>query len=338
MPDSKNCQHEVIGVLSKPESYGLAPNTAVDLHETHGAIVFLAGNRAYKLKRAVRYPYMDYSTPERRRLMCEQELAVNRRTAPLLYLEVRPIVRDTADRLRFGPLEGAAILDWVVVMRRFEEDDLLESMRRRGRLEAASMRPLAEAIAAFHGSAEVRRDFGGAAGIAAVIEENIAIIEGQAGHPFESHAIERYARLSTARFDRVRGILEQRREDGFVRRCHGDLHLNNICLIDGMPMLFDAIEFSEAFACIDVFYDLAFLVMDLDRHGLRGHANILLNRYLEMTKDHGGLATLPLFLSLRAAIRAHVTATAAATVQSRTDAQAKLREAAALLDWSIAYL
>jgi hypothetical protein len=337
MSSCDDCQRDVIDFLSKPESYDLAAG-AVERYETHGAIVFLAGDHAYKLKRAVRYPYMDYSTVERRRLMCERELSVNRRTAPDLYLEVRPILRDAGNKLCFGPVEDATVIDWVVVMRRFEQDDLLERMCQQERLVPASMRPLAEAIASFHGAAEICHDFGGADGIAAVIEENTAVVESLVDRPFDSQKIERYSRLSKVTFGRLRGILEKRRADGFVRRCHGDLHLNNICLIGGRPVLFDAIEFSEAFACIDVFYDLAFLVMDLDRHGLRGHTNVLLNRYLEMTRDYDGLAALPLFLSLRAAIRAHVAATAAGIVQPHDPSQTKFGEAVSLFDQAIAYL
>jgi hypothetical protein len=337
MVPSDGGQREVIDFLSKLESYGLA-NGAVERFETHGAIVFLVGDYAYKLKRAVRYPYMDYSTLERRKEMCERELIVNRRTAPDLYLEIRPIVLGADGRLRFGAADDAAIADWVVVMRRFDQDNLLEKIRQRGELTPALIRSLAETIAAFHSAAEITRDFGGAAGMAAVVAENLAILRSFVGRPFDSDAVERYARLSGEWLDRVRESLDARKKDGRIRRCHGDLHLNNICLIDGRPVLFDAIEFCEAFSCIDVFYDLSFLVMDLDRHRLRDHANTLLNRYLEKTLDHGGLAPLPLFLSCRAAIRAHVAATAAGVARDETPSRTRLEEAGTLFGQAIAYL
>ena len=330
-----HCQTETIAFLSDPKSFG--PDTpAVERCETHGAIVFLAGNRAYKLKRAVRFPYMDYSTPTLRQAMCEKELAVNRRAAPLLYLAVRPIVRDSGGRLRFGnALEGERAVDWVVVMRRFPQAALFEEMRRRGELTLELMQKLAEVIAAFHGSAEHTSGFGGAAGIGRVIEENIAVLQSFVGKPFAQDKIGIYAKLVREFHARASPLLEQRREEGFVRRCHGDLHLNNICLIEGEPVLFDAIEFSEDFACIDVFYDLAFLLMDLEHHGLRPLGNVLLNRYLEKTADYGGLAALPLFLSCRAAVRAHVSAARA----KLADAQANVRhDAEAFLQDAIAFL
>ena len=339
MASFSNGQADVIDFLSKPETYGLVDGS-VERYETHGALVFLAGDKAYKLKRAVRFPYMDYSTRERRRHMCERELVVNRRTAPDIYLGVQPIVRDPNGRLHFGTADEATIMDWVVVMRRFDQDNLLERMRQRGRLKPSLIRLLAETIAGFHQRAEVCHDSGGAEGVAAVIADNGAIIRSLMDRPFDAPQIDRFSRLSEAMLDRGRKILQKRRMEGRVRRCHGDLHLNNICLIGGQPVLFDAIEFSESFACIDVLYDLAFLLMNLDRHSLRGYANVLLNRYLQLSADYDGVAVLPLFLSCRAAIRAHVAAVAAAgIVQPKEDQlEAKLREAAELFDQAVCYL
>jgi aminoglycoside phosphotransferase family enzyme/predicted kinase len=298
-------QEAVIAFLSDPSTYGRGIEE-VERHETHGSMVFLAGERAFKLKRAVRYPYMDYSTPARRRAMCEAELAVNRRMAPDLYLEVRAIVRARDGTLRFNTAsDPIAAIDWVVVMKRFDQDALFEEMRKRGELSAPLMRTLAEVIAHFHREAEVRPRFGGSAGILKVIDENRAIF-GRSQELFGRDRIEQYTTLARAAWQEMAELLELRRRSGFVRRCHGDLHLNNICLIGARPVLFDAIEFGEEFASIDVFYDLAFLLMDLERHKLRGFANIVLNRYLEKTQDFGGVAALPLFLSCRAAVRSHV--------------------------------
>src|SRR5262249_40637602 len=155
LPDDN--QKDVIAFLSNPQSYGLKDNV-VERHETHGAIVFLAGDRAYKLKRAVHFPYMDYSTPERRREMCERELVVNRRTAPELDLETGAILRDGDRDLRFGVPEDSPILDWVIVMRRFHQDNLLEEMRKKGQLTAPLFRSLAGTIAEFHQRAEIHHD------------------------------------------------------------------------------------------------------------------------------------------------------------------------------------
>jgi uncharacterized protein len=337
MASSETSQTQVIEFLSRPETYGLT-GSAVERHQTHGALVFLAGDRAYKLKRAVRLPYMDYSTVERRKQMCERELAVNRRTAPEMYLGLKPIVRDHDGQLRLGSGKDGEIGDWVVVMRRFNEDNLLEQMRRHGRLTPDLIRLLGEAIASFHAEAEIRHNFGGGAGMQAIIEENATVLGSMIDQPFDAGKIARLSRLSRAALERLSPVLDRRRDEGRVRRCHGDLHLNNICLIDGRPVLFDSIEFGEEFACIDVFYDLAFLLMDFDRNGLREFANMLLNRYLELSSDYEGVAALPLFLSCRAAIRAHVAATTARLVQPKDAQAASLSEAAHLLDLAIAYL
>jgi aminoglycoside phosphotransferase family enzyme/predicted kinase len=329
-------QDAVISFLSDPRNFG--PKVAsVERHETHGAIVFLAGDKAYKLKREVKYPYMDYSTLALRRANCEAELKVNRRTAPELYREVRPILRDDRGTLRFGTVgESDEVIDWVVVMKRFEQSALLEEMRKRGELTASLTRQLADTVAQFHRAAEIRRDFGGAPGILKVIDENVLMFTRLKGQPFKPRAIDHYRSRSLEVLRQISPLLEQRRRDGFVRLCHGDLHLNNICLIDERPVLFDAIEFNEQFSCIDVLYDLAFLVMDLEHHGLRPLANALLNRYLEDGQDYGGLPALPLFLSCRAGLRAHVAATLATSASG--DVSVHLCDAARLLDDAIALL
>jgi len=328
-------QQDVIAFLSNPGSYGL-PAGAVTRHETHGSIVFLAGERAYKLKRAVKYAYLDYSTPAKRRAMCEAELAVNRRTAPELYLAVRAIARSGNGPLRFADADDAGALDYVLVMRRFDQACLLEEMRKAGRLTPPLMRALAEAIAEFHRRAETAPRFGGRDGIARVIAENGEVLVGMIAAPFAAARVAQWRTDVQAALARLGGALERRRETGHVRRCHGDLHLNNICLIDGKPVLFDAIEFEDDFASIDTFYDLAFLLMDLDRHGLRAFANIVMNRYLERTLDFAGVEVLPLFLSCRAAIRAHVSVTTAK--RTAYGADALMEDAVRLLGLAISYL
>jgi aminoglycoside phosphotransferase family enzyme/gluconate kinase len=331
-------QRDVIEFLSNPGSYGSTVRS-VDKHETHGSIVFLAGERAYKLKRAVRFPYMDYSTVAQRRRMCVRELEVNRHTAPLLYLGVCPVVRNEPGSLCFGTeADGGSALDWVVVMQRFDQDALLEKIRVSGKLTRPLMRLLAETIAEFHRNAEITPGFGGPAGIRAVIEENVAILKAKIGQPFDAELVRRYETESPLLLARMTSLLEARRRQGRVRRCHGDLHLNNICMIDNRPVLFDAIEFSDNFACIDVLYDLAFLLMDLDRHGLRDHANTVLNRYLEATDEYAGLTAVPLFLSCRAAVRAHTAVAAADTANDANAREAGRQHAAQLLERALGYL
>ena len=166
---------------------------------------------------------------------------------------------------------------------------------------------LADAVARFHDNAEPTPAFGGHDGIAEVVAENAAELP---RYPdlFGSAEVADLVASAHAGLASQASRLERRRQRGLVRRCHGDLHLRNVCLVDGKPTLFDAIEFSESFACIDVFYDLAFLLMDLWHRGLKAEANRVLNRYLWWRDDFDGLAALPLFLSCRAATRAHVLA------------------------------
>jgi len=300
-------QQDVIDFLSEPTSYGPAIER-VDIIETHVSVVFLAGNRAYKLKRTVKYPYLDFSTAEHRRRACEAELALNRRTAPTLYLEVRALVRVSDGGVAFGA-EGPAI-DWLVVMRRFEQSSLFDALAQTGGLSVRLMNELAGHIADFHAQAERRFDYGGATALTDIAETNHRCLAAARHVAFAPECVDEIRASSLQRLAAVGGLLDRRRAEGKVRRCHGDLHLRNICLLDGRPTLFDCLEFSDALASIDVLYDLAFLVMDLEHRGLTDFASLVLNRYLDLTDEDDGLPAMPLFLSLRAAIRAHVTATA----------------------------
>ena len=316
-------------------SYG-ADVGDVERLETHASIIFLAGPSAYKLKRAVRFPYLDYSSAERRRQFCEAEVAVNRRTAPDLYRGVIAVVRDAAGGLALGG-EGAP-LDWLVEMQRFEEHALFSRLAAAGRLDRFAMQNLADVVARFHQDTERRPSAGGAAGLGLVLDSNrLCFAESDPrllDHTRTEHLVSRARRA----FEEIAPLLDRRRDEGWVRHCHGDLHLRNIVVRDGRAVLFDAIEFDPTFADIDVLYDLAFLVMDLEFRGLRGLASILLNRYLDNTGDAGGLPALPLFLSTRAAIRAHVDAFSAAS-QSDPGVAAELAGAARrYLDLALAYL
>ena len=318
-------QHDTIAFLSDPSSYGDG-TTDVQRLETHISLVFLAGKRAYKLKRTVVFPYLDFSTVEKRREACAAELALNRRTAPQLYLETRAIARHADGRLGWDG--DGEIVDWVVVMRRFDQDQRLDAIAKSGGLTPSLLYALAAHIAAFHASAEPRSDYGGAAGMRVVVQENDECLGAAAGM-FSAESIRELHARTEEWLARLGGLLDRRRAAGKVRRCHGDLHLRNICVLDGKPVLFDCLEFSEVFASIDVLYDLAFLLMDLAHQDQGASANLVFNRYLDLTGEDDGLAAMPLFLSLRAAIRAHVTALAGATAAD--DARRYLDEACAAL-------
>ncbi|MDA8232266.1 MAG: AAA family ATPase [Magnetospirillum sp.] len=302
-----DAQAPVLAVLSDPATYGGLAPARVD---THISSVFLAGDRVYKLKKAVRLTFLDFSTLAARKTACEAEFAINSRAAPGLYLGVVPVVRGKDGALALGG-EGEAV-DYVVAMRRFDEDSLFRNLVRRGALDRGLLRDLTETVVAFHRAAPVRRDKGGAAAMARTLDDNEAAMLPHVPHLLPAEGVARLTRLSRDWLARLAPLLDSRREQGFVRQCHGDLHLGNICLFEGRPTLFDAIEFSEDIACIDVAYDLAFLLMDLDAHHARDLASQVMNHALDLTGDYPAVAAMPFFLSLRAGVRALVTATTAA--------------------------
>jgi aminoglycoside phosphotransferase family enzyme/predicted kinase len=299
-------QTAVIDFLAAPSTHGGA---SVERIDTHASIVFLAGERAYKLKRAVLFDYLDFSTADKRHVLCEAEVQLNRRTAPSLYRGVVAITRREDGSYAVGG-KGTPV-DWLVEMNRFPQEALFDRLASTGHLDLELMSPLAAAIAAFHISAEHRADHGGKAGMSWVIEGNAAGFAEFGRACLEPSASYRVTDESCRELDRRAALLEQRRESGFVRQCHGDLHLRNIVLLDGRPTLFDGVEFNDEISCTDVLYDLAFLLMDLWRRRLPRHANAVWNRYLADTGDLDGVPLLPLFLSCRAAVRAKTSATAA---------------------------
>ncbi|MFO1154119.1 MAG: AAA family ATPase [Rhodospirillales bacterium] len=311
-------QTEIIAFLARPEAYAPSltgattaaaadsgPVDRVERLDTHISHIFLAGDHAYKLKRAVRLPYLDFSSPGLRRRWCEREVEINRRTAPMLYQGCVPVVR-SENGLSIGG-EGQAV-DWLVVMTRFPSDAVFDRLAAAGRLDRYAVEVLADVVARFHASAEPRPHHGGPAALARVVAGNRECFAQCVEGVLDRDAVGRLHAHTTSTLERLSPVLERRSAGGFVRRCHGDLHLRNIVAWNGLPVLFDAIEFSDALAEIDVLYDLAFLVMDVGERCGRHLASLLLNRYLDATGDTAGLAAMPLFLSVRAAIRSHVEA------------------------------
>jgi uncharacterized protein len=313
MPEAAESQQAVFGYLGDPATYR---GHTVKRIDTHAASVFLAGDRAIKVKRAVKFPFLDYSTLEKRKQACEAEIAVNAPYAPEIYRGVVAITRERSGKLAIG---GAGTpVEWAVDMWRFDEKRTLDHIA--GEIDTDLADALGCAVAAAHARKPDETKPGAAtpavdperwiAAIGGYIDEHL---ESFAQHPeiFPVAASNELARRSRTTYERILPLLRERGRQGFVRRIHGDLHLGNIVLIDDKPVLFDAIEFSDIIASGDVFYDLAFLLMDLLERGLSPAANIVLNRYLAQTRrteNLDALATLPFFLSMRAAIRAKVTA------------------------------
>ncbi len=285
---------------------------AIEIVETHISVVLIAGARVFKLKRAVRLPYLDFSTPALRLRACQAEVNLNRRAAPDLYVGVRRIFRANG-ALTFE--EGGELVDAVVEMRRFEERSLYDVMVREDRITAQHIETLAETIARFHARAEVVRARPGAQIMTHVLDLGDASFA--AAHLFEMRDWKRLSVRFRREAGRLAPLLDARSAAGFVRHCHGDLHLRNICLFEGRPTPFDCIEFDDALATIDLLYDLAFPLMDLWRCGRLDLANLLFNRYADAFEAYAppapatmrdGFAALPFFMAVRAAIRAHIAA------------------------------
>lgn len=302
--DPHYAQADALAYLEAPGT--LCPAESARRIDTHAAYVFLAGDRAWKMKRAVRFPYLDFSDVDQRRAALTAELELNRRSAPELYLAVHPLCRTETGAFRIG--QGDEVVDWLLEMRRFPDDALLEHVVERGEVDDALVLKLADTIVAFHETAARSDGQDGHALIEAVLQGNR---ESLARYP-ELFAEEERDRLVDRQLllgGQWSALLDARSKRGRVRHGHGDLHLANIAVIDDEPALFDCLEFSEALATTDVLYDLAFLLMDLWERRLRRQANGLFNRYLDMSPgDEDGLPLLPLFLSIRATIRAHALA------------------------------
>ncbi|HVY59687.1 MAG TPA: AAA family ATPase [Xanthobacteraceae bacterium] len=301
-------QAAVMAYLEDPATYGGLGGLPVRRFDTHASTVFLAGERALKVKRAVRFPFLDYSTLDRRKAACAAEIEVNRRFAPGIYRGIVPITRDSDGRLALGG-DGEPV-EWAVEMRRFDESKTLDLVAASGSLDPGLADRLGRAVARAHAAAPAVEAAPWVAALADYIGQNARAFAEHA-QLFPAPDAARLTDESRAALARIRPLLLARGERGLVRRGHGDLHLGNIALIDGEPVPFDAVEFDTLVASGDVFYDLAFLLMDLLARGARAAGNIVFNRYLIDThrpEDLDALAALPLFLSLRAAIRAKVTA------------------------------
>jgi uncharacterized protein len=296
-------QAEVFRVLRDPAAWPGHPDR-VEVIETHGAVVFMAGETALKVKRAVKLAYLDFSTLDARRRYCEREIEINRPHAPEIYRDVISITRKADGQLVNG---GAGEpIEWAVRMRRFAQDDLLSHRAEHHEIDANMARNLAQMVVAMHRAAPLRPDATDAT------EKIITSVLGAlsvTADPRILSAVTDLERSLMAALARSAAIRLRRAHHGYLRRCHGDLHLRNIVLWQGRPVPFDAIEFDEDLATVDTLYDLAFLLMDLERRGARSAANLVLDRYLWQTGDPidlEGLAALPVFLGLRAAIRAMV--------------------------------
>ena len=286
--------------------------------ETSISWIFLFADRALKLKKPLDLGFLDFTTPEKRRWAAERELAFNRVTAPDIYRAVHAITRDADGRLA---LDGAGrVVDWALEMRRFDETAMLSN--RLSAVDGPFAEDLGRTIARYHMRAAPGAVGGGARGLRFVLDSNAQLLRGETAQ-LGAEDVERLLAATDRAFEKVAPWLDRRLEAGFVRCCHGDLHLGNILLEGGAPVLFDCIEFNDALREIDVLYDIAFLLMDLSFRDASAAANRVMNGWLDEAARGfdaslwEGLAALPLFQAVRATVRTHVNALEGQADQAR---------------------
>lgn len=296
----------LIEALLDPSAYP-SPVASVEVVETHISWVLLADDHAYKVKKPVRLAFLDFSTLAARRRFCEEELRLNRRTAPDLYLDVIPITMGVDGRPVFGG-DGETV-EFALRMRRFAADALAEQRARAGTLEPAQVDEIGRAMAAFHAAASRVAAADPWGSPEEVVGPALANFDQVATHlpaGADAAALARLRAWTEGEAARLSEAFAARRAAGFVRECHGDLHLGNLAFLDGHAVPFDCIEFDPALRWIDVASEIAFTVMDLHAHGLDHAGARLLGAWLEASGDYGAVPVLRFYLVYRAMVRAKV--------------------------------
>lgn len=297
----------LIQQMLQPTFYPHPTEVPLRLIQTHVSYVVLTGEYAYKVKKAVDFGFLNYSTLEKRHHFCQEELRLNQRAAAPVYVEVLPIAQ-RGDGYQLGSESG--IVEYTVKMRQFPQSALLSQQFANGKLTEDRLRQLAEAIARFHQSAETNdyiRSFGQPEQIRQAIDENYDQTVGFIGGPQTQQQFDETRAYTDDFFTTQQAVLQQRMEQDKIRACHGDLHLNNICDWQDQLLLFDCIEFNEPFRFVDVMFDIAYIIMDLTVQGRKDLAAAFLSHYVEQTGDWKGLQVLPLYVSRQSYVRGKVT-------------------------------
>ncbi|MEG4203822.1 AAA family ATPase [Microcoleus sp. Pol7_A1] len=308
------CLPPLIQQMLQPGFYPHGVTEPVQLIQTHASFILLTGYYTYKIKKPVNFGFFDYSTLDKRQHFCTQELRMNRRTAPEIYLEVLPVIQ-SGDSFQLGSnlpaINSAKIaVEYVLKMREFPQDSLLLSLLENGMLTEQIMADLGREVAKFHSttiSNSYIRTFGEVNQIRIAIDNNYLISQKYIGGPQTQVQFQETKDYTDEFFEKNQELFNRRIANNKIRECHGDLHLRNIALWQDKILLFDCIEFNEDFRFVDVMYDVAFTVMDLESRGRRDLGNAFLNTYIEQTGDWKGLQLLPLYLSRQAYVRAKVT-------------------------------
>jgi uncharacterized protein len=297
----------LIQQMLQPGFYPHEVTEPIQLIQTHISYVLLTGDYAYKLKKAVNFGFLDFSTLEKRKHFCYEELRLNQRGAAELYLEVLPVTV-VDDQHHLGGT-GKPV-EYVLKMRQFPQDWLFSTLFEQGKLTEAHLEDLGRVVAEYHAQSPTNdyiRSFGEVPQVRAAIDENYQQTNKYIGGPQTQQQFEATKKYTDNFFVERPQVFTSRIENNFIRECHGDLHLRNMALWDDKIALFDCIEFNEPFRFVDVMYDVAFTVMDLEARHRSDLANAFLNTYVEQTGDWEGLQVLPLYLSRQAYVRAKVT-------------------------------
>ncbi len=316
---------EFIRALLEPRCYPHETGQ-IQLLETHISWVLLTGPYAYKIKKPVDLGFLDFSTLERRLHYCQEELRLNRRLAPHLYLAVESIGGGAAEP-RLGATAG--VFEYAVKMRQFDPNCQLDCLLAEGSVTPAQMDRFAELIAGFHGHAEVeppQGPYGRPAAILKTVTDVAEQIYGAGPEPEILTRVQALKRWVRETHQCKEDIFAARQAGGAIRECHGDMHLRNLAWLDDEPVAFDCIEFNAAFRWIDVISEVAFLIMDLDDHGRADLGRRFLNAYLQQTGDFAGLRLLPFYLVYRALVRAMVAALRARQEDVAAEERAALEE------------
>jgi aminoglycoside phosphotransferase family enzyme/predicted kinase len=297
----------LIEQMQQPQFYPHAVRQPIELVQTHVSYVLLTGDYAYKLKKAVNFGFLDYSTLAKRKYFLQEEISMNSAIAPELYLEVVPITQ-AGDKFSLSGEEEA--VEYALKMRQFPQENLFINLFEAGKLSIEQMEELGKIVAQFHAKAATNdyiSSFGTVAKVREAFDENYQQTEQYVGRVQTQQQLVETKAFTDSFFAEREDLFQARIDNHKIKECHGDLHLKNICLWQDKIQLFDRIEFNEPFRFVDVMYDVAFAVMDLDARGRKDFGNAFLNTYLEQTGDWEGVQLLPLYLSRQAYVRAKVT-------------------------------
>ncbi len=318
---------KLIDGLTSPETYP-HPVEVITTIETHISVIFLTGRFAYKLKKPVDFGFLDFSTLALRKRYCELEITLNQRTAPNLYLQTLPLYFD-GEHFSFNPV-GEPI-DYVNQMVQFDPNAVLGRILEHETLSSEQIHRLATDIAHFHQNAQTilqnedqTLPWGHADNLLHPMMDNFPTLLKTFNHPDDQYRLNQLADWTVYTQKTLASFLERRRQTGFVKACHGDMHLDNIALLDGIPTLFDGIEFNEQFRWIDVINDLAFLLVDLENRQQQLLKRQLLNQYLATTGDYDGLTCMVFYQVYRAMVRAKISALRAHQLEAHPEQAAHM--------------